>query len=71
MPMPLETKPILLQISDPLSLRYQKTGEGLPLVLLHRIFPKSGTRSRQIAYGLRHRSSWTRSFADRSARALR
>jgi pimeloyl-ACP methyl ester carboxylesterase len=30
-------KPSLLQISDTLSLRYQKTGEGPPLVLIHTI----------------------------------
>jgi pimeloyl-ACP methyl ester carboxylesterase len=30
-------KPILLQISDALSLRYEKTGDGPPLVLMHTI----------------------------------
>ncbi|MGO4685091.1 alpha/beta fold hydrolase [Hyphomicrobium sp. 2TAF46] len=37
MSIPLKTEPSLLQISDTLSLRYQKTGEGPPLVLMHTI----------------------------------
>jgi pimeloyl-ACP methyl ester carboxylesterase len=37
MSMPLKSDPSLLKISDKLSLRYQKTGEGAPLVLTHTI----------------------------------
>jgi hypothetical protein len=37
MRMPAQTEPSLIQVSDTLSLRYQKTGEGLPLVLMHTI----------------------------------
>ncbi len=34
---PLETKPSMLQISGTLRLRYQKTGDEPPLVLMHTI----------------------------------
>ena len=34
---PLATKPSLLQVSDALALRYQKTGDGPPLILMHTI----------------------------------
>ena len=77
MSMPLKTHPSLLKLSDKLSLRYQKTGEGAPSgPYAHdphaaRIFSKSGTHPRQFVYGIRHRSSWTRSFADRCACPLR
>lgn len=37
MKMPFQTEPSLIQISDTLSLRYQRTGEGPPLVLMHTI----------------------------------
>ncbi len=37
MRMPPQTEPSLIQISDTLSLRYQKIGDGPPLVLMHTI----------------------------------
>lgn len=37
MPASQKPQPILLQISDRLSLRYEKTGDGPPLVLMHTI----------------------------------
>jgi len=35
------TTPTLLKLSDKLSLRYQKTGDGPPLVLMHTIRTRS------------------------------
>ncbi|MET3912779.1 pimeloyl-ACP methyl ester carboxylesterase [Bradyrhizobium sp. S3.3.6] len=35
---PTEAKPSLLKISDKLSVRFQKTGSGPPLLLIHTVY---------------------------------